>query len=85
MLETIGNQRPIHIISRSPNQCPIYKTSNEIKPIKKYKGSVVIFDDMLGARQSSHINEFFTRGTHDGLSVFFVSQIYFGLQRQRIN
>ena len=33
VLEKIGKQRPIHIITRSPNQYPNYKTSNEIKPI----------------------------------------------------
>ena len=60
-LEKIGNQIPIHILTRSPNQYPIYKTSSEIKPINKYKGSVVIFDDMLGARKSSQLDEFFTR------------------------
>ena len=47
ILEKIGNERPIHIITRSPNQYPNYKTSTEIKPINKYKGSVVIFDDLL--------------------------------------
>ena len=31
----IGDKRPIHIITRSPNQYPNYKTSNEIKPINK--------------------------------------------------
>ena len=50
VLEKIGEQRPIHIRTRSPNQYPNYKTSNEIKPIHKYKGSVVIFDDMLGLK-----------------------------------
>ena len=48
ILEKIGNQRPIHIITRSLNQYPNYKTSNEIKPLHKNEGSVVIFDDMLG-------------------------------------
>ena len=62
VLEKMDNQRPIHIIMRSPNQYPNYKTSNEIKPINKYKGSVVIFDDMLGANNSSQIDEFFTGG-----------------------
>ena len=61
LLEKIENQRPIHIITRSPNQYHNYKTSNEIKPINKYKGSVVIFDDMLGTKNSSQIDEFFTR------------------------
>ena len=35
VLEKIVDQRPIHIITRSPNQYPNYKTSNEIKPINK--------------------------------------------------
>ena len=58
MLEKIGSKRSIHIITRSPNQYSIYKTSNEIKTISIYKGSVVILDDMLGARNSSQIGEF---------------------------
>ena len=58
VLEKTGNKRPIHIITRSPNQYPIYKTSNEIKPINKYKGSVVNFDDMLGAKNSSQTDGF---------------------------
>ena len=61
-LEKIGKKRPIHIITRSPNQYPDYKTSTEIKPINKYKGSVVIFDDMLGAQNSPQISDFDTRG-----------------------
>ena len=84
MLEKVGNKRPVHIITRSPNQYPNYKTSNEIKHINKYKGSVVIFDDKLGARNSSRIDKFFTRGTHEDLGVYYISQSYFGLPRQSI-
>ena len=39
---------------------------------------------MLGARNSSHIDEFFTRGRHEDLDVFYISQSYFGLPRQSI-
>ena len=84
VLEKIGNKRPIHIITRSPNQYPNYKTSNEIKPINKYKGSVVIFDDMLAAKNRFHIDEFFTRGRHEDLDVYYTSQSYFALPRQSI-
>ena len=84
VLEKIGNKRPIHMITRSPNQYPNYKTSTEIKPINKYKGSVVIFDDMLGAKNSSQIDEFFTRGRHEDLDVYYISQSYFALPRQSI-
>ena len=84
ILEKIDNKRPIHIITRSPNQYTNYKTKNEIKPVDKYKGSVVIFDDMLGARNSSQIDEIFTRGRHEDLDVYYISQSYFGLPRQSI-
>ena len=84
ILEKIGNKRPVHIITRSPNQYPNYKTSTEIKPINKYKGSVVILDDMLGAKNSSQIGEFFTRGRHEDLDVYYISQSYFALPRQSI-
>ena len=80
VLEKIGNQRPIHILTISPNQYPNCKTSTEIKPINKYKGSVVIFDDMLGAKNSSQTNEFFTRGRHEDLDVYYISQSYFVYQ-----
>ena len=39
---------------------------------------------MLGAPNSSQIDEFYTRGRHEDLSVFYVSQNYFGLPRQSI-
>ena len=84
ILEKMDNKRPIHIITRSPNQYPIYKTSTDIKPINKYKGSIVIFDDMLGVRNSSQIDEFFTRGRHEDLDVHYISQSYFALPRQSI-
>ena len=84
LFEKIGNKRPIHIITRSPIQYPNYKLSNEIKPINKYKGSVVIFDDMLGARNSSQIDGFFTRVRHKNLDVYYISQSYFALPRQSI-
>ena len=84
VLEKIGNKRPIHIITRSPNQYPNHKTSKEIKPTNKYKASIVIFDDMLGAKNSSQIDEFFTRGRHEDLDVYYISQSYFALPRQSI-
>ena len=59
VVEKIGNKRPIQITTRSPNQYLNYKRSIEIEPMNKYKRSVVIFDDLLGANNSSQIHEFF--------------------------
>ena len=39
---------------------------------------------MLGARNSSQIDEFFTRGRHEDLDVYYFSQSYFALPRQSI-
>ena len=84
ILEKIGNKRPIHLITHTPNQCPNYKTSSKTKPINKYKGSFVIFDDMLAARNSSQRDEFFRRRRHENSDVYYISQSYFGLPRQSI-
>ena len=84
VLEKIGNKRPFHIITRFPNQYANYRTSTEIKPTNKYRGSFVIFDNMLGARNSSQTDEFFTRERHESLDVYYISQSYFDLPRQSI-
>ena len=39
---------------------------------------------MLGARNSSQIDEFFTRGRQQDLDVYYISQIFFGVPRQNI-
>ena len=46
--------------------------------------SVVIFDDKLGAEKCPQIDEFFTRGRHEDLDVYYISQTYFALPRQNI-
>ena len=78
-LEKISNKKTIQIITRSLNHYPNDKTINEFESIDKYRRSVVIFEDMLGAPNSSQIDEFFTRRRHENLDVYFNSQSYFGL------
>ena len=39
---------------------------------------------MLGARNSSQIDEFFTKGRHENLDVYCISESYFGLPRKSI-
>ena len=39
---------------------------------------------MLGAGNSSQKDEFFTRGRHEDLDVYYISQSYFDLPRQSI-
>ena len=82
--EKKGNHRPFYIKTRSPNCYPNYETSTDIKPFHKYKGSVVFFNDMLGARNSSRIDEFLKRIEHENLDAFYISHSYFSLPRQSI-
>ena len=83
-LERKSNKRPVHIISRSPNQYPNYKTSIDNKPTDKNKRSLVIFDNVLRARHKSPIDELFTRGRHEISDVYYISQSFFDLPRQSI-
>ena len=85
VLEKLDNKKPSHNLTGSPNQHPIYKRSNEIKPIDKEKRSIVNFDDMLGARNSSHRDIFFTRGKHEIQDFCYISQSSFGLPSIRNN
>ena len=39
---------------------------------------------MLGDRNSSQLDEFYKRGENENLSVYYISQSYFGLPRQSI-
>ena len=78
----MGNKRPIHIKTRSLVRCPNYKTTTDNEHIDKYKESVVIFDHMSGAQNNSQINEFYSRGRHEDLEVYYISQSYFALPKK---
>ena len=43
-----------------------------------------MFEDMLGAKNSSHIDKFFTRERLEDLDVYYISQSYFAVPRQSI-
>ena len=76
-------QEPIFIITKSLNQYPKIKaqTSDEIQPLNEYENSVVVFDDMLLSKQESNIDLFFTRGRHNNIDIYYISQSYFHLPK----
>ena len=79
-------QEPIFRITKSLNQYPNIKgqTSDEIQPLHEYENSVVVFDDMLLSKQESNIDLFFTRGRHNIIDIYYISQSYFHLPRNTI-
>ena len=79
-------QELIFIITKSLNQYPKIKaqTSDEIQPLNEYENSVVVFDDMLLSKQESNIDLFFTRGRHNNIDIYYISQSYFHLPKNTI-
>ena len=79
-------QEPIVLITKSLNHYPNIKaqTSEEIQPLENYGSSNVVFDDRLLSKQESNIDLFFTRGRHQNIDIYYISQNYFDLPKNTI-
>ena len=90
------NTRKIHIITRSPEQYSntallasdmkieqVKVEDLEDKSIQDFQSCCVVFDDMLDTSQKL-IDPFFTRGRHNDLDVYYLSQSYFDLPKRTI-
>ena len=82
--------RDICIITKSPpeqytnSEIKIKETSNEINPLNEYENGIIVFDDFLGSSNSRFIDEFFIRGRHNNLDIYYLSQSYFDLPKRTI-
>ena len=83
-------EQKICIITRSPeqyNKIEIEDVSVEEdsgdKSIQDFQNCFVVFDDMLDSNQKL-IDPFFTRGRHNDLDVYYLSQSYFDLPKRTI-
>ena len=56
----------------NPSKCPYQ--SSEILPLEGYGNKTFIFDDMLRSKEVKDIDAFFTRGRHQNLNNFYISQ-----------
>ena len=75
----LKKQVPIFIITKSLNHNPNNnaQTSDEIEPLEIYENSTFVFDDMLLSKQESNIDLFFTRGRHNNVDIYYISQSYY--------
>ena len=82
----VYQKNPFYIITKSINQYPKIKpeVSNEIQPLENYENSTVVFDDVLLSEQESNIDLFVTRGRHQNIDIYYVSQSYFHLPKNTI-
>ena len=88
LIDHILNQKqePIFITRKSLNQFSNIKaqTSDEVQPLENYENSTVVFDDMLLSKEESNIDVFLTRGRHNNIDIYYISQSYFHLPKNTI-
>ena len=84
------SDRDIYIITKSPpeqysnSKIKIKEISDEIKPLNEYENGIIVFDDILGSSNSRFIDQFFIRGRHNNLDIYYLSQSYFDLPKRTI-
>ena len=82
--------RDIYIITKSPpgkysnSKIKIKEINYEIKPLNEYENGIIVFDDILGSSNSRFIEQFFIRGRHNNLDIYYLSQSYFDLPKRTI-
>ena len=76
-------QEPIFINTKSLNQYPNInaQSSDESEPLENYENSAVVFDYLLLSNQESNIDLCFTRGRHQNIEIYYISQSYFHLPK----
>ena len=89
LLSRIPN-RDFYIITKSPpeqysnSKIKIKEISDEIKSLNEYENGVIVFDDVLGSSNSRFIDQFFIRGRHNNLDIYYLSQSCFDLPNRTI-
>ena len=83
-------ERDIYIITKSPpeqysnSKIKTKEIGDEIKPLNEYENVIIVFDDVLGSTNSRFIDQFFIRGRHNNLDIYYLSQSYFDLPKRTI-
>ena len=84
------SDRNIYIITKSPpeqyiiSKIKIKEISDEIKPLNEYENGIIVFDDVLESSNSRDIDQYFIRGRHNNLDIYYLSQSCFDLPKRTI-
>ena len=90
LVRIYDKEKQIHIITRSPEQYT--NTNTELcilvedlqgRTIQDFQNCCVVFDGVLDTSQKV-IDPFFTRGRHNDLDVYYLSQSYYDLPEKTI-
>ena len=84
------SDRDIYIITKSPpeqytnSKIKIKEINDEIKPLNEYENGIIVFDDILRSSNSKFLEQFFIRGRHNNLKIYYLSQSCFDLPKRTI-
>ena len=73
------SERDIYIITKSPpeqysnSKIKIKEISEQIKPSNEYEKCVIVFFDFLSSTNSNYIDQYFIRGRHNHLDIYYLS------------
>ena len=92
MLENLSRRpdREIYIITKSPpeqysnSNIKIKELSDEIQLLNEYKIAIIVIDDISDSSNSKYIHQFFVKGRHNNLGIYYLSQSYFVLPKRTI-
>ena len=88
MLSLLKDKNPdyVHIICKTDNQylSKYYDQSSEILPLENYGNKTIVFDGMLGSKEAKDFDAFFTRGRHQKLDIYYISQSWYELPKNTI-
>ena len=82
--------RDFYIITKSPpeqytnSKIRIKEIRDEIKRLNEYENGIIVSDDILGSSKSRFIDQFFIRGRHNRLDIYYLSQSYSELPKRTI-
>ena len=90
MFKTLSRipDREIYKITKSPpeqytnSKIKIKKIGDEIKPLNEYENGIIVFDNFLSLSNSRFKDQFFIRGRHKNLDIYYLSQSYIDLPKR---
>ena len=92
MLKTLSRMpdRNIYIFTKSPpekytnSKIKIKEINDEFKHLNEYENGIIGFDGFLGSSSNRFLDQFFIRGRHNNLDIYYLSQSYFDLPKRTI-
>ena len=58
---------------RSNSKIKVKEISRKIKPLSEHEIKVIVFDDILGSSNSKHIDQFFKKGRHKKIDMYYLT------------